>query len=68
MLEVSPYSDGGDGLGRGEGDFTDTVIDNAFAKGGYMAGRYLVERGHRISALFPARWAQHRRGPAGGAL
>lgn len=32
--------------GEAKADFTDTVIDNAFA-GGYMAGRYLVERGHR---------------------
>lgn len=46
--------------GEAKADFTDTVIDNAFA-GGYMAGRYLVERGHRD---MPA-GAQHRRGPAG---
>ncbi len=32
--------------GEAKADFTDTVIINAFA-GGYMAGRYLVERGHR---------------------
>jgi LacI family purine nucleotide synthesis repressor len=29
--------------GEAKADFTDTVIDNAFA-GGYMAGRYLIER------------------------
>ena len=32
--------------GEARADFTDSVIDNAF-EGGYMAGRYLVERGHR---------------------
>lgn len=32
--------------GTAKGDFTDTIIDNAF-EGGYLAGRYLIERGHR---------------------
>lgn len=32
--------------GEAKADFTDAVIDNAF-EGGYMAGRYLIERGHR---------------------
>ncbi len=30
-----------------------------------MAGRYLAERGHRDTALFPPAGAQHRRGLAG---
>lgn len=38
--------------GEAKADFTDTVIDNAFA-GGYMAGRYLVERGHRDIGVIP---------------
>ncbi len=33
-------------------DFTDAVIDNAF-EGGYMAGRYLIERGHREIGVIP---------------
>lgn len=32
--------------GTARGDFTDTIIDNAFS-GGYLAARYLLERGHR---------------------
>lgn len=32
--------------GASRKDFTDTIIDNAF-QGGYMAARYLIERGHR---------------------
>ena len=38
--------------GESRGDFTDTVLDNAFA-GGYMAGRYLIERGHRDIGIIP---------------
>jgi LacI family purine nucleotide synthesis repressor len=38
--------------GEAKADFTDTVIDNAFA-GGYMAGRYLLERGHREIGAIP---------------
>lgn len=38
--------------GEAKADFTDTVIDNAF-EGGYMAGRYLVERGHREIGVIP---------------
>lgn len=41
--------------GEAKADFTDTVIDNAF-EGGYMAGRYLVERGHREIGVIPAQW------------
>ncbi|WP_337232584.1 substrate-binding domain-containing protein, partial [Vibrio cholerae] len=32
--------------------FTDTIIDNAF-HGGYIAGRYLIERGHRDIGIIP---------------
>ena len=39
-------------LAKAKADFTDTVIDNAF-EGGYMAGRYLVERGHREIGVIP---------------
>ncbi|AUJ81889.1 MULTISPECIES: HTH-type transcriptional repressor PurR [Enterobacter] len=38
--------------GEARADFTDSVIDNAF-EGGYMAGRYLVERGHREIGVIP---------------
>lgn len=38
--------------GESRADFTDSVIDNAF-EGGYMAGRYLVERGHREIGVIP---------------
>lgn len=41
--------------GEAKADFTDAVIDNAF-EGGYMAGRYLIERGHREIGVIPARW------------
>lgn len=49
---VPPYPDGGDGLGEAKADFTDAVIDNAF-RGGYIAGRYLIERGHREIGVIP---------------
>ncbi|MBN3263728.1 HTH-type transcriptional repressor PurR [Pectobacterium brasiliense] len=38
--------------GQMHNDFTDTIIDNAF-EGGYMAGRYLIERGHRDIGAIP---------------
>lgn len=38
--------------GKARGDFTDTIIDNAF-HGGYIAGRYLIERGHRDIGIIP---------------
>ena len=38
--------------GEARADFTDSVIDNAF-EGGYMAGRYLIERGHREIGVIP---------------
>ena len=38
--------------GESKADFTDSVIDNAF-EGGYMAGRYLLERGHRDIGIIP---------------
>ncbi len=42
--------------GEAKADFTDAVIDNAF-RGGYIAGRYLIERGHREIGVIPARWS-----------
>ncbi|KAA9002051.1 HTH-type transcriptional repressor PurR [Affinibrenneria salicis] len=38
--------------GSAQHDFTDTIIDNAFA-GGRMAARYLIERGHRDIGAIP---------------
>ena len=38
--------------GEAKADFTDSVVDNAF-EGGYIAGRYLVERGHRDIGVIP---------------
>lgn len=38
--------------GESQGDFTDTILDNAF-QGGYMAGRYLIKRGHRDIGCIP---------------
>ena len=38
--------------GEAKADFTDSVIDNAF-EGGYIAGRYLIERGHREIGVIP---------------
>ncbi|VTM63012.1 purine nucleotide synthesis repressor [Klebsiella pneumoniae] len=38
--------------GEAKADFTDAVIDNAF-QGGYIAGRYLIERGHREIGVIP---------------
>jgi LacI family purine nucleotide synthesis repressor len=42
--------------GEAKADFTDAVIDNAF-EGGYIAGRYLIERGHREIGVIPGRWS-----------
>ena len=38
--------------GEAKADFTDSVVDNAF-EGGYIAGRYLIERGHRDIGVIP---------------
>ncbi|MDF2786546.1 MAG: transcriptional regulator [Pantoea eucrina] len=48
--------------GASRGDFTDTVQDNAF-QGGYLAGRYLIERGHRDIGAIPG---QLERNTGGG--
>ncbi|EOS96824.1 HTH-type transcriptional repressor PurR [Erwinia tracheiphila] len=48
--------------GEPRGDFTDTVLDNAF-EGGYLAGRYLIERGHRDIGVIPG---QMERNTGGG--
>ncbi|OON41229.1 transcriptional repressor PurR [Izhakiella australiensis] len=48
--------------GESRGDFTDTVQDNAFS-GGYMVGRYLIERGHRDIGAIPG---QMERNTGGG--
>ncbi|ATG17703.1 TPA: HTH-type transcriptional repressor PurR [Providencia alcalifaciens] len=38
--------------GTSRGDFTDSIIDNSF-HGGYLAGRYLIDRGHREIGVIP---------------
>ncbi len=48
--------------GESRGDFTDTVLDNAF-QGGYLAARYLIERGHRDIGAIPG---QLKRNTGGG--
>jgi LacI family purine nucleotide synthesis repressor len=48
--------------GEAQNDFTDSIIDNAF-EGGYLAGRYLVERGHRDIGAIPG---QLNRNTGGG--
>jgi len=48
--------------GESRADFTDTVLDNAF-QGGYLAGRYLIERGHREIGAIPG---QMERNTGGG--
>ncbi|WP_428946021.1 HTH-type transcriptional repressor PurR [Pantoea sp. FN060301] len=48
--------------GESRGDFTDTVLDNAF-EGGYMVGRYLIDRGHRDIGAIPG---QLERNTGGG--
>ncbi len=50
--------------GEAKADFTDAVIDNAF-RGGYIAGRYLIERGHREIGVIGSAGTQHRRGATG---
>jgi LacI family purine nucleotide synthesis repressor len=47
--------------GEARNDFTDTIIDNAF-EGGYMAARYLIERGHREIGAIPGQLARHTGG------
>ena len=42
-------------------DFTDTIIDNAFA-GGYMATRYLLDRGHRDIGAIPGQLSRNTGG------
>ncbi|MCA1920826.1 HTH-type transcriptional repressor PurR, partial [Buttiauxella noackiae] len=48
--------------GEARADFTDSVVDNAF-HGGYLAGRYLIERGHREIGAIPG---QMERNTGGG--
>jgi len=48
--------------GESRNDFTDSIIDNAF-DGGYLAGRYLIERGHRDIGAIPG---QLNRNTGGG--
>ncbi len=47
--------------GEARRDFTDTIIDNAFA-GGYMATRYLLSRGHRDIGAIPGQLARNTGG------
>lgn len=47
--------------GISQGDFTDTIEDNAF-QGGYLAGRYLIERGHRDIGCIPGQMERHTGG------
>lgn len=47
--------------GEVRGDFTDTIVDNAFA-GGYMAARYLLDRGHRDIGAIPGQLARNTGG------
>ncbi len=47
--------------GTARGDFTDSIIDNAF-EGGYLAGRYLIERGHRDIGAIPGQLARNTGG------
>ena len=47
--------------GAARGDFTDTIIDNAF-EGGYLAGRYLIERGHRDIGAIPGQLSRNTGG------
>ncbi|MEA1065113.1 HTH-type transcriptional repressor PurR [Erwinia sp. HR93] len=48
--------------GEAKADFTDSVVDNSFS-GGYIAGRYLIERGHRDIGAIPG--SLHRNTGAG---
>lgn len=47
--------------GKTQGDFTDTILDNAF-DGGYLAGRYLIQRGHRDIGCIPGQIARNTGG------
>jgi LacI family purine nucleotide synthesis repressor len=47
--------------GEARRDFTDTIIDNAFT-GGYMATRYLLDRGHRDIGAIPGQLARNTGG------
>lgn len=47
--------------GEARNDFTDSIIDNAFT-GGYMAGKYLIERGHRDIGAIPGQLARNTGG------
>lgn len=44
-----------------QADFTDTIQDNAFS-GGYMAARYLIDRGHRDIGCIPGQIERHTGG------
>lgn len=46
---------------KSQGDFTDTILDNAF-QGGYLAGNYLVKRGHRDIGCIPGQIARNTGG------
>jgi len=47
--------------GESRGDFTDSVVDNAF-EGGYLVGRYLIERGHRDIGAIPGQLVRNTGG------
>lgn len=47
--------------GEARRDFTDTIIDNAFA-GGYLATQYLLNRGHRAIGAIPGQLARNTGG------
>ncbi len=47
--------------GEARRDFTDTIIDNAFA-GGYLATQYLLKRGHRAIGAIPGQLARNTGG------
>ncbi|KOC90908.1 HTH-type transcriptional repressor PurR [Winslowiella iniecta] len=47
--------------GESRGDFTDSVVDNAF-EGGYLVGRYLIERGHRDIGAIPGQLVRNTSG------
>src|SRR5476651_2515197 len=47
--------------GEARRDFTDTIIDNAFA-GGYLATQYLLKRGHRDIGAIPGQLARNTGG------
>ncbi|TKI05643.1 HTH-type transcriptional repressor PurR [Martelella alba] len=47
--------------GEARRDFTDTIIDNAF-QGGYMATRYLLDRGHRAIGAIPGQLSRNTGG------